>query len=290
MRHKVQSDIRESLFVGEVVLSSAKRTHAQSQTEPRITTYEHEERERREVGRLRQYLDEDNHRDFNLDDPQTPEGRLVSPNAPSWYVPDGREGWLRRRSGLRARDVRAGDVGRFKIKDFSTKATSDREHKESLTIPMPPQMLDELSAIVDSKVFPARNAKSLARTLIYEGLQLLHEIARQDNLVIPNSHMQQLELLAQRGRSMAATLAYNDQLEQNCDFVRQLEREGIRNRARVEVFAMLDIVKTLESGELRDRWTTTIRREFGHLLKGRPAKVHVGRDERPAVSTNEDEE
>jgi hypothetical protein len=36
-------------------------------------------------------------------------------------------------------------------------------------------------------------------------------------------------------------------------------------------------VKNINSRELRVRWNAVINTEFGYLMKGSPAKVHVGR-------------
>jgi hypothetical protein len=242
----------------------------------------------RVIGRIRRYLNPGNGREFDVTDDRTPEHRLVDPESPGWHVPTGREPHLRKRIGVSVKDVTARDVGRFKVKDFATRATNQHDHKAKLTIHVPEQMLNELTAIVDSKVFPARNMESLARTLIYEGLELLHEIARQDSLYIPNSHMQHLEALATVHRGMMSVLAYDDILETMCGTVRELERRGVRNKARTGVYEMLAIVDRIESGELRRRWRKQIEREFRELMPGRPAQVHTSR--RRATGKDEDEE
>lgn len=258
---------------------------------PDIDIGERETAERgpRVVGRLRRYLKAGEGREFDVTTTATPEGRLVDPSSPSWSMPSGDEPHMRRRSRLRARDVRAGDVGRFKLTDFTTRATDERGHDKSLKISMPEQMRNELTAICDAKIFPARNAESLARTLIAEGLELLHEIARQHNLYIPNSHMQQLDALATLNRNMLATLAYDDMLEESCKFIHQLMDAGIANKARTAVYETLAIVEGIESRELRDKWTKRMHREFGSVMRGRPAMLQIKKRASDTSSEHEHE-
>ena len=233
------------------------------------------------AGRLRSYLNPENGRSFDPDDPTTSEGRLVDPQSLSWHMPSGEEGWMQRRTGARARDVRAGDVGRFKLSDFSTRASDERGHDKTVKVSMPPQMLNELHALVDAKVFPVRNVEALARTLVYEGMLLLHQIAKQDSLMIPNSHMEQLDALAIVGRNMESILAYDEMLMRNCELVRELLSSGVRNKARASVYEMLDLVERINSKELRARWTKQIKSEFGHMLRGSGgARAHLSKTER----------
>lgn len=226
--------------------------------------------------RLRTYLDQDNGRDFNPSDPATSEGRMVDSDNPMWYMPDGDEPHMRRRrSGIKAREIRSADqVGRFHRSDFSVRASDERGHHKSLQVSMPEQMRNELVAICDSKVFPARNAEALARSLIYDGIMILHQIARQDGLVIPNSHPQHLEALAVLNRDMQATIAYDERLEQACEQVRVLRDGGYRNTARSKVHEVLGVVRKIPNSEVRTRWIVRIEEEFGRLMRGRPAKIH----------------
>jgi hypothetical protein len=244
----------------------------------------------RVVGSLRGYLQRDRGREFDVTDPQTIESRVVDPDDPMWYMPSGREPYLKRRPSTRASDVRSRDIGRFRAADFTARATDDRGHKESLTVPLPPHVRNELAAIVESGVFPARSSEALARRFICDGIMLIHEIARQDGLTIRNSHPQHLEALARLGRSMASVLAYDDMLEKLCDVVRDLEGRRMRNKARVSVHEMLAIIEKVDSREVREQWLSRIRREFGHLLRGRPAQIHVAKEEQQVqIEIDEDE-
>lgn len=239
-------------------------------------------------GRLRQYLNTDNGRNFDLTDPTTVESHLIDPDSAAWHIPAGDEPYLRdresrrnerRRSGSMAEDINAGDVGRFKKSDFSTRATNDHDHSRKMIINVPNEMYNELVAVVNSKAFPPRDIDTLARTYLFEGLAVTHRIAQQDGLFIPHSHMAQLEALAVVNRGMKSILEYDTMLNDGCDFVRQLLGIGAKNKARAAVFELIEIARKMNSTELRDVWRRKLRIEFGYLLKGKGAQVHVGKQE-----------
>lgn len=242
-------------------------------------------------GRLRRYLDRSNGRDFDVSESaDTPESRLVDPDHPSWHVPAGNEPHMRRRPGRSVRDVRMRDVGRFKLSDFSTRASDERGHSRSLKIHMPEQMINELTAIVDARIYPTRNVEALARTLICEGLDLLHRIAQQDGLLIPNSHMQQIEAQAIINRNAESVLAYDEVMDRACELIRNLQRRGARARARTMVFETIANAEKIPSRELRDRWLREIRSEFAALMRGRPAQVHAPRRRATDVQDEDNED
>lgn len=236
------------------------------------------------MGRLRKYLNVGEGREFDITDTRTPESHLVNPDSPSWYVPEGREGWMRvkrQSTGRSVRNVRGGDTGPFKADDFRTAASNDRDHSRTLDVPMPQQVIDELQAIIDANIFPSRNIKALARTLLVEGIATLHEIARQHDLVIPKSHPQRIDQICRINRNLQATLAYDDELEQMCELVRMHRRRGMKNKARASLHEVLAIVKEIPSEELRVRWERDLKSEFRDLMRGRPAMIHV-KEEAPA--------
>lgn len=229
------------------------------------------------VGRLRQYLDASNGRDFDPTNPATIEGRLLDPNSACWFVPESADAvrGRRQRKGRRVSDINAGDVGRYRMSDWSVRAKDDRGHGTSIRVSMPDQMADELNAIVNAKVFPPRDVEALARTFIYEGILHVRALARQDGLTIPHSHFAHLEAIAVGHRHVLAVLQYDDMLVDYCNSVRDLLGRGAKNKARAAILDMLEIVKKLDSTELRERWNYRIRVDFAHILKGRGAQVHV---------------
>lgn len=231
------------------------------------------------VGRLRQYLDALNGRDFNPADPTTSEGHLLDPNSACWFVPTDadiqQQRHRQRRSGRKVSDIDAGDVGRYKMSDFSVRAKDDRGHGTSVRVAMPDQMADELNAIVNSRVFPPRDIEALARAFIYEGILTIRALARQDGLTISHSHFAHLEAIAVGHRHVLAVLQYDDMLNDYANSVRDLLGRGAKNKARAAVLDMLEIVKKLDSTELRERWNYKIRVDFAHILRGRGAQVHV---------------
>lgn len=244
------------------------------------------------VGRLRKYLKPGEGREFNPEDRTTTEGRLINPSSPSWHVPDGRESWLSttKRPTRSVGNLRRKDVGPFRAEDFATKASNDRDHSRTLEIPMPEQVINELQAIVDADVFPSRNVKALARTLIVEGVLTLHEIARHHGLMIPKSHLQLIDQICRINRNLQQTLGYDDAIEQSCDLIRTHRRCGYRNKARAALHELLATVKTIEIEEVRTRWERDLRAEFRDLMRGRPAaRVHARKEAADGEGGDENE-